>query len=140
MIYYLSMGANIGNREAAIRQAMDMIEQQVGHILRCSAFYYSAPWGFASNNDFCNICCSVESVLSPHDLLRTTQSIERALGRTRKSVNGIYHDRTIDIDIILCFDGQKEITINTPDLTIPHPLWQERDFVRIPLQEICHGR
>lgn len=136
MVYYLSLGANLGNREQTIQQALEMIEQQIGHILRCSTFYYSAPWGFDSDNPFCNVCCSVQSALNPETFLDHTAYIERMLGRTHKSVNGIYHDRTIDIDIIRCFDGQKEITVNTPNLTIPHPLWQQRDFVRMPLEEI----
>ena len=80
-------------------------------------------------------------------MLRATQSIEQALGRTRKSIDGIYQDRPIDIDLIRAFDEEnKEIrlqimnpesqTSNLQLLTLPHPLWQERDFVRIPLMEI----
>lgn len=61
-----------------------------------------------------------------------TQEIERSMGRTVKSVNGQYHDRIIDIDILLYDD----ITIDTPELKIPHPLMHERDFVMIPLREI----
>ena len=80
-------------------------------------------------------------------MLRATQSIEQALGRIHKSIDGIYHDRPIDIDLIRAFDEEnKEIklqimnpesqTSNLQLLTLPHPLWQERDFVRIPLMEI----
>ena len=75
--------------------------------------------------------------MAPAQVLAATQAIERALGRTHKSVNGHYSDRTIDIDIIQAFDELgKEISVLTPTLTIPHPLWQERDFVKVPLQEI----
>jgi 2-amino-4-hydroxy-6-hydroxymethyldihydropteridine diphosphokinase len=136
MIYYLSLGANLGNREQTIRLAMHQIEQQIGSILRCSSFYYSQPWGFQSENPFCNLCCAVESSLSPLDVLSHTQAIERALGRTTKSVDGHYHDRVIDIDIIRILDNGQEIYIDTPQLTVPHKLWQQRDFVRIPLAEI----
>lgn len=77
------------------------------------------------------------------NLLRTTQAIEQQLGRTCKSVNGQYCDRTIDIDLIRAFDREgKEISCRimderqVPVLTLPHPLWQERDFVRIPMAEL----
>lgn len=136
MIYYLSLGANLGNREQTIRLALQQIEQQIGSILRCSSFYYSEPWGFQSKNPFCNLCCAVESSLSPLDVLSHTQAIERALGRTTKSIDGHYHDRIIDIDLIRILDNEQEIYIDTPQLTVPHKLWQQRDFVRIPLAEI----
>ena len=136
MIYYLSLGANLGNREQTIRLALQQIEQQIGSILRCSSFYYSEPWGFQSKNPFCNLCCAVESSLSPLDILSLTQAIERALGRTTKSIDGHYHDRIIDIDLIRILDNGQEIYIDTPQLTVPHKLWQQRDFVRIPLAEI----
>ena len=137
MTYYLSLGANLGAREHTLREATQMIEQQIGPVRRCSNFYYSAPWGFESEHAFCNICCSVESDKQPMEVLGLTQGIERALGRTHKSHNGRYADRTIDIDIIRGFDAEgKEYTIDTPELTLPHPLWQEREFVRVPLAEI----
>ena len=116
---------------------MTMIEQQIGSVLRCSSFYYSEPWGFESEHAFCNVCCAVSSALSPLAFLAATQAIERALGRTEKTIDAHYHDRAIDIDIILVYDEEgNEITCSTPSLTIPHPLWQQRDFVRIPLSEI----
>ena len=65
-------------------------------------------------------------------LLKATQAIEREMGRTEKSVNGTYHDRIIDIDILLYGD----LRINYPNLIIPHPLMHERDFVLIPLKEV----
>ena len=136
MIYYLSLGANLGDREQTIRCALQQIEQQIGQILRCSSFYYSEPWGFESENPFCNLCCAVESSLLPPDVLSHTQAIERTLGRTTKSTDGHYHDRIIDIDIIRILDNGQEIQVNTPQLTVPHKLWQQRDFVRIPLTEI----
>ena len=136
MCYYLSLGSNLGERELNIRQALKQIEQQIGHISRCSSFYYSAPWGFESEHEFCNICCSVETELAPLDMLHATQAIEQQLGRTHKSVKQQYNDRTIDIDIIKAFDGDKEIRVESPELTIPHLLWQQRDFVCIPLKEI----
>ena len=137
MHYYLSLGANLGPKERTIERALQMIEQQAGKVLRCSSFYYSEPWGFHSEHGFCNRCCAVESDMSPIDFLHATQAIERALGRTQKSVNGVYADRTIDIDIIRAIDEQgQEMVCASSELTLPHPLWQQRDFVRIPLDEI----
>ena len=148
MLYYLSLGSNLGERENTIRQAIQMIEQQIGHVLRCSSFYYSAPWGFESEHDFCNLCCALESEKTPLDVLTLTQDIERALGRNLKSQisnlkSPIYSDRPIDIDIICVFDDfGEEIKCKIVNdqmvniLSLPHPLWQEREFVKVPLGEI----
>ena len=78
----------------------------------------------------------MESALVPIEVLHRTQLIEQSLGRVRKSVNGQYADRTIDIDLIRVFDGQTEQQVSTPELTLPHPLWQEREFVKVPLAQI----
>jgi 2-amino-4-hydroxy-6-hydroxymethyldihydropteridine diphosphokinase len=140
MRYYLSLGSNIGDREQTLLAALTMIEQQIGSVPRRSSFFYSAPWGYDSPNEFCNLCCLVQTDLDPMAMLRATQSIEQTLGRTHKSIDGIYQDRTIDIDLIRAFDEEnKEVKLqimNPSLLTLPHPLWQERDFVRIPLMEI----
>lgn len=148
MTYYLSLGANLGEREQMLREAIQLIEQQVGHVRRCSSFFYSAPWGFESEHSFCNLCCAVESSLSPLDILHSTQSIERSLGRTKKTpisnnpsaiTNNqlpLYSDRNIDIDIIRAFDDDKELFVDLPELHIPHLLWTQRDFVKVPLAEI----
>lgn len=138
MIYYLSLGANLGERERTIQQAIKNIEQQIGNVLRCSSFYYSKPWGFESKNDFCNLCCAVETAMPPLEVLARTQSIERTLGRTEKTIKGNYSDRLIDIDLIRVFNGEVEIFMNDDTLTLPHKDWQQRDFVRIPLQAIAN--
>lgn len=129
---YLSLGANIGNRKRTIREAIEKIEEMVGVVVRQSTLYETKPWGFESLNDFINACICVETGLLPHQLLLTTQNIEKELGRIGKSVNQEYHDRVIDIDILLYDD----LSIDEPDLKIPHPLMNERDFVMKPLQEI----
>lgn len=97
-----------------------------------SALYETKPWGFSSPNDFINSCILVATVLAPRQLLEKLQEIEKEMGRTLKSVNGEYHDRIIDIDILMYDD----LKINEPDLVIPHPLMEEREFVMIPLKEI----
>ena len=71
--------------------------------------------------------------LAPRQLLEATQAIEIEMGRVKKSINAQYTDRIIDIDILL-YDN---LNINEPNLVIPHPLMDERDFVMLPLKEIC---
>lgn len=129
---YLSLGANIGNRQRAIGQAIEKINEQVGKVVRRSAFYETEPWGFSSPHPFINACVCVETNLSPYAVLETTQQIERQLGRVTKSTDGQYHDRSIDIDILLYDD----LNIDEPDLHVPHPLMRQRDFVMKPLREI----
>ena len=201
---YLGLGANIGDREKNIREAVRLIGERVGEILRQSSLIETAPWGFQSDNRFLNavVCCITR--LTPRQLLKTTQQIERDLGKTaahatQRSNNAqctmhnaqctmhnaqtsspklqplaavpgasapgvattpgasapgvattpgasapgvparssthhasLFKDRPIDIDILL-YDN---LTIDEPDLKIPHPLMYERDFVMIPLNEI----
>jgi len=130
---YLGLGTNLGDKEANLKAAIEEIRKRVGEITSLSAFYASEPWGFESDNSFLNAVCCVSTDFSPTEILSTTQNIERELGRLKKSVNGVYSDRIIDIDILLFDDWQ----INTPELIIPHPLMWERDFVMIPLREIA---
>jgi len=136
MIYYLSLGSNLSNRENNIDRATCLIEERIGQIRSRSSFFYSEPWGFESPNGFCNICLKVETERPPLEVLDQTQLIEKELGRTEKSHDGIYHDRIIDIDLIECFDDGQEIRMNDERLTLPHPLMHEREFVMIPLNEI----
>ncbi len=137
MTTYLGIGTNLGDRDANIRTALSLLREQVGEMLRCSAPYHSAPVGFVSDNAFVNIVVSFRTSLSPRALLAVTQDIERAMGRTEKSVNGQYRDRIIDIDLLLCFaDNGEPLPCSFPDLTLPHPRMQERDFVMVPLREI----
>jgi len=137
MTYYLSLGSNLGEREQTLRQALELIAQQIGVISACSDRFYSAPWGYESANPFCNLCCCVETKLEPQQMLQATQAIERQLGRDHKTVNGQYTDRTIDIDLIRAFDENgHEICYKSGTLTIPHPLWEQREFVRVPLEQI----
>ena len=131
-IVYLSLGTNLGDKEKNLLSAITEIERRIGPIRAQSAFLATEPWGFESKNTFLNAAICVETRLTPLDLLHVTQQIERDLGRTHKSVGGQYHDRIIDIDILLYDD----LHLSTEELTIPHPHMYERDFVLIPLQEI----
>ena len=130
---YLGLGTNLGDKEANLKAAMEEIGKRVGEVTSQSAFHASEPWGFTSEHSFLNAVCCVSTDFSPMEVLRTTQDIERSLGRLEKSVNGQYADRLIDIDILLYDD----LHISTPELTVPHPLMWERDFVTVPLHEIA---
>ena len=126
----------MGNKEQNVLRAYELIEHKVGQISKRSSLYSTEPWGFKSDNDFVNSVICVETELSPHEVLKATQAIERQMGRTRKSRGGEYHDRIIDIDILLYDD----ITVVESDLIIPHPLMKEREFVMKPLREIIDER
>ena len=129
---YFSLGSNLGDKKQNLSTAIKLMEEQIGVLVRQSAFLATEPWGFQSDNSFVNAAICMETELSPFEVLERTQKIEREMGRTIKSTNGEYHDRIIDIDILLYDD----LHVNTPELTIPHPLMEQRDFVMIPLKEI----
>ena len=137
---YLGLGANLGNREETLTEAIRLIGERVGEVTRQSSRIETEPWGFESDHRFLNAVILCETEKTPREVLWLTQQIERDLGRKEKSVTShlspltshLYKDRPIDIDILLYDD----LTINEPDLTIPHPLMNERDFVMIPLEEI----
>jgi len=130
------LGSNIGNRKRNMREAVEYMESMVGTVTRQSALYETEPWGFESPNLFINMCVCVETPLAPRQLLEATQEIEKRMGRVGKSVNHEYQDRIIDIDILLYDD----MTVDEPDLKIPHPLMKERDFVMTPLNEILKNK
>ena len=129
---YLGLGTNLGDRRGNMDTAMRLLGERVGNVVRASSLYETEPWGFASDNMFMNAAVCVETSLTPRDVLEATQAIEREMGRTAKSTDGQYHDRLIDIDILLYDD----ISVDEPDLKIPHPLMREREFVMRPLGEI----
>ena len=130
---YLGLGTNTGYKKDNLTRAIELLSLALGRYTSLSSFLETAPWGFESDNTFLNCVVSFETDLMPQELLVTTEKIERELGRTVKSNGGIYHDRTIDIDILLY---GSEI-IKTPRLTIPHPLMHQRAFVLEPLAEIA---
>lgn len=133
MRVYVGLGTNLGKKEHNLRLAVRKIEERVGKVIALSAFYATAPWGFSSENTFLNAAACVETQLPPLSVLRLTQEIEREMGRAHKSVGGVYSDRLIDIDLLLCDDR----VMDTPELKLPHPLMHERRFVLEPLAEIA---
>ena len=131
-IVYLALGSNLGDRRRAIRQAVARIAEQIGPVERQSSLYETQPWGFSSPHTFINACICCRTTMSPLEVLRATQRIEKEMGRVEKTHDEVYQDRCIDIDILL-FD---HLNIQTPELTIPHRLMHEREFVMVPLREI----
>lgn len=126
----LLIGGNQGDRVGLLKQACDMIGQQIGDIVQLSSIYESEAWGFEAEQSFLNQAVVVETRLEPHEVLGKALFIETQLGRVR-SGNG-YSSRTMDIDIL--FVDNK--CIDTPDLIVPHPRIHQRNFVLVPLCEI----
>lgn len=131
---YLGLGTNLGDKEENIGEAVRRIGELIGTVECQSTLLVSEPWGFESENTFVNAALRCSTELEPMDVLEKTQEIERAMGRTQKSVDGQYHDRIIDIDILMYDD----LHIDTKTLKLPHPLMNERDFVMIPLEEVLN--
>ena len=148
MVIFLGIGTNLGDREANLRTALQLLHERVGECLACSSIYRSAPQGFVSENEFANVVVVCQTDHSPEDVLLITQQIEREMGRKEKSVNGVYHDRVIDIDLLKVllpsnspYEGENyaeedEVVCCTETLTLPHPRMHERDFVLLPLREV----
>ena len=138
MVIYFGIGTNLGNREENLRRAIELLHERVGECIACSSVYRSAPQGFVSENEFANIVAVCQSDYSPEEVLVITQQIEREMGRTEKSINGVYHDRVIDIDLLQARgdEANEVIRRSGESLTLPHPRMQERDFVMVPLREV----
>ncbi len=132
---YILLGSNMGNKALLLQQARTLLNAPAGKITRTSSLYESEPWGFDADEWFINQVVELHTGLSPEALLNTTQGIERELGRIKgERVKGEgYASRTIDIDILF----YNEMVMQTPLLTIPHPLLQERRFTLMPMAEIA---
>ena len=131
---FLSLGSNLGDRSKNLESAISLIGSRAGDVTAVSSFIETKPVGFKSEKRFVNCAVRIVTALDPFELLRITQQIERELGRTTKSVGGVYSDRTIDIDILLYGNA----VIDTPELKIPHPQMRKRNFVMRPLKEITY--
>ena len=129
---YLSLGSNLGDRRQLLHTAINEIAERVGRVEAISSCIETEPVGFDSVHLFLNMAVRVKTELSPYELLKVLKQLERDLGRTRKSHDGVHYDRTIDIDILL-YDN---LEVNSEELQIPHPRMWERDFVMRPLKEI----
>ncbi len=132
-VVFLSLGTNMGNKRGNLITATALLAERVGDILALSSIYETEPWGFQSQNSFLNAALIQITRLSPTELLDTTRLIEIEMGRIEKSGNNGYHDRIIDIDILM-YDN---LILQTERLTLPHPLMHKRTFVMQPLAEIA---
>ena len=122
---YVGLGANLGERETAIRRAAALIGA-----LRLSRVRETEPWGMTDQPRFLNAVAEIETELSPYALLQRLAEVERELGRVRDS--GRWGPRTIDLDLLVY--GSE--TIDEGGLTVPHPRLHERLFVLEPLAEL----
>ena len=133
MLAHLSLGSNVGDREENLRAALRTLKNIVGiRVTATSHCYESKPVGKTDQPAFLNMAVSVETKLTPSDLLGKLKRIEKQLGRTPSERWG---PRTIDIDIVLWGDRVFE----TECLTIPHREFRNRVFVLTPLAEIAAG-
>ncbi len=128
-VVFLLLGSNIGDRLGFLGDAYRKLDNEVGPVLKSSAFYQTAAWGKTDQPDFINQVLKLETKLTPRQVLDTILAIEIQLGRERAEKWG---SRTIDIDILF-YDQD---VIDEPDLKIPHPNLHERAFTLVPLIEI----
>ena len=128
--YYIALGSNLGDREAAIRLAWQMMAAH-GDEGRLSSIYESEPMYVTDQPLFLNAVGMMRSPLEPRRMLDELHRVESALGRDRTRERRM-GPRRIDLDILLCGD----LLVNEPDLVIPHPRMKERGFVLVPLVEL----
>lgn len=132
MIAYVGLGANLGDREATLRRAVQLLDDEPGvAVVSVSSFRETDPVGYADQPPFLNAAAAVETELSPHVLLERLLEIERRLGRVREGV-ARFGPRTCDLDLLLF--GRE--AVDEPDLVVPHPRLAERRFALEPLVEL----
>ena len=129
---YLSIGSNEGDRLKNISISFDLIKEKVGIVLLVSSIYENPPLGFEAELEFYNLCVAISTNLRPEELLFQLQQIEIEIGRDKKSINGNYSSRCIDLDILFYDD----LILNSESLIIPHIHFKSRRFVLEPLAEI----
>jgi len=127
---YLSLGSNVGDREANLFRAVEELARRGARIIRRSSFYETEPLEIRDQAWFLNCAVEAETALTPHQLITVLLEIEIEMGR-RRSIK--YGPRNIDIDILV-FGAS---VVNTPDLVVPHPRMAERRFVLVPMNEIA---
>ena len=130
-IALIALGGNLGDREATLRSAIEMLDGQEGISVICgSAIYETPPWGPIPQDAYLNACCRIDTSLEPEALLDRLLEIERAHGRERRERWG---PRTLDLDILTYGD----IALQTDRLSLPHPRMHDRAFVLAPLADIA---
>jgi 2-amino-4-hydroxy-6-hydroxymethyldihydropteridine diphosphokinase len=132
----LALGGNVGNSRAILDRAVALLCDGKDVTLKArSSDYLTPPWGLKYQPPFVNLCIVVDTSLEPRALLERAQSIELQLGRDRAHEKR-WGPRTADIDII----AYDDLTLEQPNLTLPHPHLFERAFVLVPLAEIAPDR
>ncbi len=133
-ICYLSLGANLGQREKTIARALEMLgaEENI-QVAAVSSMYETPPWGKLDQPAFINAAAKVETTLEPLELLHKCQQIEKALGRVRHEHWGA---RTIDLDLLYIIRDSEILHIHNEELNVPHPYMEQRSFVLVPLSEL----
>lgn len=130
-IAYIGLGSNLNDPQKQLKQALEAISRLNNvTLLACSSFYVSKPQGPSDQPDFLNAVCKISTQHDPFALLKALQTIEKAQGKKKIRHWG---ERCIDLDILL----YNQNSVQTPNLTIPHPQMLKRDFVLIPLAEIA---
>lgn len=126
---YIGLGTNLGDRHLNLGNAINLIGNQIGKVLKQSSIHETKAWGNTNQPDFLNMVIRIETELTPELLLEKCLSIEKEIGRVREEKWG---PRIIDIDILYYND----LIIDNENLKIPHPFINEREFVLKPLTEI----
>ncbi|PKQ69800.1 2-amino-4-hydroxy-6-hydroxymethyldihydropteridine diphosphokinase [Raineya orbicola] len=129
MRVFILLGSNEGNRVFFLKEAIRKLEN-LGKILKISSIYETKPWGNLEQANFLNCVLEMQTTLSAENLLTEILSIEKSLGRERKTK---WQARTIDIDIL--YFGN--LIIQSENLQIPHPFLHQRRFTLVPLVEIA---
>ena len=127
---YVALGSNLGDKEANLRRALELLIERGVEIVKTSTFISTEPYGVTDQPTFLNGVCEVRTSLEPLALLHTLLEIEQEMGRVRLRHWG---ERNIDLDLLL----YEDVVIDTPELKLPHPDMQNRDFVLLPLAEIA---
>jgi 2-amino-4-hydroxy-6-hydroxymethyldihydropteridine diphosphokinase len=128
-LVYLSLGSNLGDREANLQGAIERLSA-LGEVVAVSSFYETEPVEFTRQPWFLNCAVALQTEKMPKQFLAALQGIEKAMGRQRTQPKG---PRLIDLDILLFGNS----IVDTAGLTIPHPALQERRFALEPLAEIA---
>lgn len=127
----LSLGANLGNREESISEAVKYLsDSSVLTDVKISSIYTSEPVGFADQPEFLNAVVSGYTQLPLNNLIEFCKSAEYYMGRIRRPR---WHEREIDIDVLLYGNSHSD----TPSVSVPHPRMHERRFVLVPAAEIA---
>ena len=127
---YIALGSNLGDKEANLRRALELLIERGVEIVKTSTLISTEPYGVTDQPQFLNGVCEVRTSLEPLELLHTLLDIEQEMGRVRLRHWG---ERNIDLDLLL----YEDVVMDTPQLKLPHPDMQNRDFVLLPLAEIA---